>query len=410
MYVRCIRELSWLRKPGKDSQWHRQYSTALPHARLNVPIDYSTSPLLAHTSKAALSSPELSTVFGSDSSTSRLNLFQSINAALRHALRTDERVLLFGEDVAFGGVFRCSMNLASDFGSERVFNTPLCEQAIVGFAIGCAAEGMKPVAEIQFADYVYPAFDQLVNEAAKMRYRAGTTKMDCGGMVVRMPCGAVGHGALYHSQSPESLFTHIPGLRVVMPRSPLQAKGLLLSAIACNDPVIFMEPKVLYRAAVEQVPNDAYTLPLSKAEIVKAGKDVTIVSYGAPLYVCSAAIQAAEKDFGCSVELIDLRTIYPWDRETVLESVRKTGKAIVVHESMSNAGVGAEVAATIQEGAFLKLEAPIQRVTGWSTHSGLIFERFNVPDTASRLPPILPEIILTNCTGVYDAIRKASEY
>lgn len=165
-----------------------------------------------------------------------------------------------------------------------------------------------------------------------------------------------------------------------MPRSPAQAKGLLLASIACNDPVVFLEPKVLYRAAVEQVPMEAYELPLSKAEVVKQGKDVTIVSYGQPLYLCSSAIAAAERDFDISIELIDLRTLYPWDRETVLQSVQKTSRAIVVHESMVNAGVGAEVAATIQDGAFLRLEAPVQRLGGWATHMGLVFERFNIPD------------------------------
>lgn len=190
----------------------------------------------------------------------------------------------------------------------------------------------------------------------------------------------------YHSQSPESLFTHIPGLRVVMPRSPAQAKGLLLAAIACQDPVIFMEPKILYRAAVENVPAEAYTLPLSQAEVVKEGKDVTIISYGHPLYTCFSAIAAAEKDFGIEVELLDLRTLYPWDRQTVLSSVYKTGRAVIVHESMLNAGIGAEVAATIQEGAFLRLEAPVQRVTGWSTHTGLIYERFNIPDATRESP------------------------
>lgn len=178
----------------------------------------------------------------------------------------------------------------------------------------------------------------------------------------------------YHSQSPESLFTHIPGLRVVVPRSPSQAKGLLLAAIACNDPVIVMEPKILYRASVEHVPAEAYELPLSKAETLKSGKDVTIISYGTPLYTSFNAIEKAEKDFGCSVELIDLRTVYPWDRSTVIDSVRKTGRAIIVHESMVNAGVGAEVAATIQEACFLRLEAPVQRVCGWSTHMGLVYE------------------------------------
>ncbi|KAI9835865.1 MAG: hypothetical protein M1819_001763 [Sarea resinae] len=371
----------------------RAYSTHPPTARLNIPTDFATTSLLHHTSQSALSNHELSEA-ARNSTTKRLNLFQAVNDALATALSADERVLLFGEDVAFGGVFRCSMNLANDFGSERVFNTPLSEQGIVGFAIGCAAEGMKPVAEIQFADYMYPAFDQLVNEAAKYRFRSGSTGMNVGGLTVRMPSGAMGHGALYHSQSPESLFTHIPGLRVVIPRSPIQAKGLLLASIASNDPVVFMEPKVLYRATVEQVPTESYVLPLSKAEILKEGKDVTIISYGHTLYTCSSAIEAAEKDFGVSVELIDLRTIYPWDRPTILESVKKTGRAIVVHDSMVNAGVGAEVAATIQEGAFLRLEAPVQRIAGWSTHMALMFEKFNVPDVAR----------------IYDAIRRTIEY
>ncbi|KAF2760435.1 thiamine diphosphate-binding protein [Pseudovirgaria hyperparasitica] len=399
MTARCSRSLQCLsifaRSTKSKVAPHRTYSSAAPaNARLNLPVDFSSTPILHQSSKSILANPELPESVRKNSKTTRTNLFQAVNSALRHALSTDDRVLLFGEDVAFGGVFRCSMNLSTDFGSERVFNTPLCEQAIVGFAIGCAAEGMKPVAEIQFADYVYPAFDQLVNEAAKMRYRAGGTGMDCGGMVVRMPTGSVGHGALYHSQSPESLFTHIPGLRVIIPRSPSQAKGLLLAAIASPDPVIFMEPKVLYRAAVEQVPNDPYTLPLDKADILKTGQDITVISYGTPLYHCSNAIEAAEKDFGVSCELIDLRTIYPWDRKTVLESVSKTGRAIVVHESMVNAGVGAEVAATIQEGAFLRLEAPVQRVCGWSTHMGMAYEKFNIPDVVR----------------IYDSIRKVAHY
>ncbi|KAI5211886.1 thiamine diphosphate-binding protein [Aureobasidium subglaciale] len=348
------------------SQRPRLYATLPPKARLNTPTDFEATPLLNHNSRSALASNDLSSDAKSGTAT-RLNLFQAINSALSHALRTDPRVLLFGEDVAFGGVFRCSMNLASEFGDDRVFNTPLTEQGIVGFAIGAAFEGMRPVAEVQFADYVYPAFDQLVNEAAKARY---------------------------HSQSPESLFTHIPGLRVVMPRGPAQAKGLLLAAIASNDPVVFMEPKILYRAAVEYVPTEAYEIPLSKAEIVKPGKDITIISYGTPLYTCSNAIAKAEADFGCEIELIDLRTIYPWDRPTIIESVKRTGKAIVVHESMTNAGVGAEVAATIQETCFLNLEAPVARVGGWSTHMGLIYERFNIPDV----------------TRIYDAIKTTLDY
>ncbi|OSS47038.1 hypothetical protein B5807_09855 [Epicoccum nigrum] len=371
----------------------RCYSAAAAGARLNVPLEYDSTPLLHHTSKAALANPELPEHVRKGQ-TKRINLYTAVNEALRHALQTDERVLVFGEDIQFGGVFRCTMNLAADFGTERVFNTPLSEQGLVGFAIGAAAEGLRPVAEVQFADYVFPAFDQIHNEAAKYRYRSGSTGVHCGGLTIRMPCGSVGHGALYHTQSPEALFTHTPGLRVVVPRSPVQAKGLLLASIRTADPVLFMEPKILYRAAVEQVPVDAYELPLDKAEVLKTGKDVTIISYGTPLYTCSAAIAAAEKDFGCSVELIDLRTIYPWDRETVLNSVKKTGRAIVVHESMMNAGVGAEVAATIQEQAFLRLEAPVKRVAGWATHTGLVFEKIIIPDV----------------TRVYDAIKKTIEY
>lgn len=398
------------------SQRQRLYSTHPPNARLNVPIDYSTTPLLAHSSQTALSNPELSPEVR-NGATKRMNLFQAINDALSTALAEDESVMLFGEDVAFGGVFRCSMGLAEKHGGERVFNTPLCEQGIMGFAIGMAAEGMRPVAEIQFADYVFPAFDQMVNEAAKFRYRDGANGRSAGGLTVRMPCGLVGHGALYHSQSPESLFTHIPGFRVVMPRSPVQAKGLLLAAIRSNDPVVFMEPKVLYRAAVEQVPMASYTLPLSKAEILKEGKDITIISYGQPLYICQNAIATAEKDLGISVELIDLRTIYPWDKECVFESVRKTGRAIVVHESMVNQGVGAEVAACIQEDAdtFNRLEAPVERVAGWSIPTPLAFEKFNAPDAASKSFSSRKFCHITRTdplqtAGVYDRIKRVMEY
>lgn len=218
----------------------------------------------------------------------------------------------------------------------------------------------------------------------------------------------------YHSQSPEALFAHIPGIQVVMPRSPAQAKGLLLSAIfEHHNPVLFMEPKVLYRAAVEHVPNEYYTIPLSEAEVVKPGNDLTIVSYGQPLYLCSAAIEAAERALGASIELVDLRTIYPWDRQTVLDSVRKTGRAVVVHESMVNYGVGAEVAATIQERAFLRLEAPVKRVGGWSTHTGLIYEKFIIPDVTSEcFSPLFSDILSATdlVAGIYDAIKQTLDY
>ncbi|KAK5095934.1 hypothetical protein LTS08_007815 [Lithohypha guttulata] len=307
------------------------------------------------------------------------------------ALRENEKVLCFGEDVAFGGVFRCTMGLRTEFGDARVFNTPITEQGIVGAAIGMASEGARPVVEIQFADYVFPAFDQIVNEASKFRYREGRTGANLGGMVIRMPCGGVGHGALYHTQSPESLFSHVPGFQVVMPRSPSQTKGLLLSAILqSQDPVIFMEPKILYRAAVEQVPNELYVLPIGKAEVLKTGSNLTIISYGRRLYDCMEAINAAEQALpGTKIELIDLRTIYPWDRATVLESVAKTGRGMVVHESMVNAGVGAELAATIQEKCFLHLQAPIKRLGGWTTHTGLAWEKYIFPDVARIYDGIL---------------------
>ncbi|TPX10234.1 uncharacterized protein E0L32_001431 [Thyridium curvatum] len=363
----------------------RRYSTHPPNAKLNLPVDYSEMPLLAHTSKTALSNPELPPEV-QNGTAKKMNLYQAVNDALSTALAEDENVLLFGEDVAFGGVFRCSMKLAENFGGDRVFNTPLTEQGILGFAVGLAAEGMRPVAEIQFADYVFPAFDQIVNEAAKFRYREGTNGRHVGGLTVRMPCGAVGHGALYHTQSPEALFSHTPGLRVVMPRSPLQAKGLLLAAIRSNDPVIFMEPKILYRAAVEQVPTAAYTLPLSKAEVLKEGKDLTVITYGQPVYTCMDAIRKAEEAFGGSIELIDLRTVYPWDKETVFKSVQKTGRCVVVHEAQFNGGIGAEVAASIQgdHETFIRLEAPVQRVTGWDIPTPLAYEQFNIPTIASK--------------------------
>lgn len=396
----------------------RCYSLHAPNAKMNLPIDYSATTLLSQTSEAALKSQELSPEVR-NGTTKKLNMFQAINDALSIALAEDESVVIFGEDVAFGGVFRCTMKLAETHGAERVFNTPLTEQGIAGFGIGLAAEGMRPVAEIQFADYVFPAFDQIVNEAAKFRYRDGSNGRNAGGLTIRMPCGGVGHGGLYHSQSPESLFTHIPGLRVIMPRSPIQAKGLLLAAIRSNDPCIFMEPKILYRAAVEQVPAGAYELPLSKAEIIKEGKDITVISYGQPLYNCVEAIKHLEKDLGgVSVELIDLRTVHPWDKETVFESVKKTGRVIVVHEAYVTAGVGAEVAAAIQENpeTFNRLEAPVRRIAGWNIHNPLMYEKFQLPDVTSKFFSllgrlfILKELKILTDLGIYDAMKKSLKY
>ncbi|KAJ1657358.1 hypothetical protein IWQ61_003229 [Dispira simplex] len=324
----------------------------------------------------------------------KANLYQAVNDALRTALVTDESSVVFGEDVAFGGVFRCTVGLAKEFGRERVFNTPITEQGIAGFGIGMATMGHTAIAEMQFADYIFPAFDQLVNEAAKYRYRSGDM-YDCGKLTVRAPCSAVGHGALYHSQSPEAFFTHAAGLKVVVPRSPVQAKGLLLASIRDPNPVLFFEPKVLYRAAVEQVPVEDYELPLGKAEIVKSGKDITIVGWGAQIYALENAIQLSEKELpGLSCELIDLRTIMPWDVDTIVKSVKKTGRLLVAHEAPHTSGFGAEIAATVQQHCFLNLQAPVRRVCGLDTPFPLAFERFYMPD----------------CVRTFEAIKEVMSY
>ncbi|XP_021714927.1 2-oxoisovalerate dehydrogenase subunit beta 1, mitochondrial-like [Chenopodium quinoa] len=306
-----------------------------------------------------------------------MNLFSAINQALHIALDSDPRAYVFGEDVSFGGVFRCTIGLADQFGKNRVFNTPLCEQGIVGFGIGLAAMGNRAIAEIQFADYIYPAFDQIVNEAAKFRYRSGN-QFNCGGLTIRAPYGAVGHGGHYHSQSPEAFFCHVPGIKVVVPRSPQQAKGLLLSCIRDPNPVVFFEPKSLYRVAVEKVPECDYMLPLSHAEVMREGNDITLVGWGAQLAIMEEACIEAEKD-GISCELIDLRTLIPWDKDTVEASVRKTGRLLISHEAPVTGGFGAEIAASVVERCFLRLEAPIARICGFDTPFPLVFEPFYLP-------------------------------
>ncbi|KAG0463454.1 hypothetical protein HPP92_019523 [Vanilla planifolia] len=303
-----------------------------------------------------------------------INLFSAINQALHIALETDPRAYVFGEDVGFGGVFRCTTGLIDRFGRNRVFNTPLCEQGIAGFAIGLAAMGNRAIAEIQFADYIFPAFDQIVNEAAKFRYRSGN-QFNCGGLTIRTPYGAVGHGGHYHSQSPEAFFCHVPGLKVVIPRSPRQAKGLLLSSIRDPNPVVFF---LSQRLAVEEVPEHDYMLPLSEAEVVHEGSDITLVGWGAQLTVLEQACADAAKD-GISCELIDLRTLIPWDKDTVEASVRKTGRLLVSHEAPLTGGFGAEISASIAESCFLRLEAPVARICGLDTPFPLVYEPFYMP-------------------------------
>lgn len=323
----------------------------------------------------------------------KTNLFMAVNSAMKIALETDPKAVLFGEDVAFGGVFRCSVDLREQFGKDRVFNTPLSEQGIVGFAIGMAAVGHTPIAEIQFADYIFPAFDQLVNEAAKYRYRSGN-QFDVAGLTVRAPYGAVGHGGHYHSQSPEAYFAHTPGLKVVMPRGPKEAKGLLLSAIRDPNPVIFFEPKGLYRAAVDDVPVGDYMLPLSQAEVLQEGTDVTVVGWGAQIRLLEQAVEKAQEEDGISCELIDLQTIMPWDSDTIEASVRKTGRLVISHEAPLTGGFAGEIAASVQERCFDHLEAPIQRVCGLDMPFPLIFERLYMPDHLKN----------------YEAIKKVAQY
>lgn len=250
--------------------------------------------------------------------TTRMNMFTAINSAMDMAMERDKSALLFGEDVGFGGVFRCSLNLQNKYGKNRVFNTPLCEQGIAGFAIGVANTGATAIAEIQFADYIFPAFDQIVNEAAKFRYRSGNL-FDCGSLTFRAPCGAVGHGALYHSQSPEAYFAHTPGLKVVVPRGPNKAKGLLLAAIADKDPCIVFEPKTLYRASVEEVPDAYFESPIGQADVLKVGKDVTLIGWGTQVHVLMEVAEMAQKQHGINCEVIDLVSILPWDKKTIVE-------------------------------------------------------------------------------------------
>ena len=309
----------------------------------------------------------------------RMNLLQAVNSGLDNAMAADEKVICLGEDIGtFGGVFRATSNLQEKYGKPRCFNTPLTEQGIAGFAIGLAAQGSVAVAEIQFADYIFPAFDQIVNEAAKFRYRSGD-EFNCGGLTIRAPYGGGIDGGLYHSQSPEAYFCHTPGLKVVIPSNPYQAKGLLLASIREPDPVIFFEPKAIYRASVGEVPEQDYELPLGIAEIVQQGTDITLLGWGAQMVQIVKAAEMAAAD-GISCEVIDLCTLLPWDRETVSASVSKTGRLLISHEAPLTGGFAGEIAATIQEQCFLNLEAPITRVAGLDTPFPLIHEKQYLPD------------------------------
>lgn len=307
-------------------------------------------------------------------------LVQAVNRALRTAMAADPEVLLLGEDIGVnGGVFRATEGLLKEFGADRVIDTPLSESGIIGSAIGMALYGLKPVAEIQFLDFIYPGFDQIVSELAKFRYRSGG-QYPCH-VVIRTPYGGGIKGGLYHSQSTESYFAHTAGLKVVVPSTPGDAYGLLLSAIFDPDPVIFLEPKRIYRAVTGEVPDGDHRVPIGEARLVRGGTDVSVFAYGAMVPPAMEACQSLDGE-GISAELIDLRTLVPLDAAAVVASVEKTGRAVIVHEAARFCGYGAEIAALLAEKAFFSLKAPITRVTGFDTPFPYALENLYLPNAA----------------------------
>jgi pyruvate dehydrogenase E1 component beta subunit len=317
----------------------------------------------------------------------QMNMVQAINDGLRHEMKKDDRVVVLGEDVGkVGGVFRVTQGLFDEFGEDRVIDTPLSEGGIIGAAIGMALYGLVPIPEIQFSDFIFPAYDQIVSELAKYRYRSGGEYP--AKLVIRTPVGGGIRGGHYHSQSPEALFVHVAGLKVVCPSNPADAKGLLLSSIRDPDPVLFFEPKRIYRAAKGEVPEGDHTVPLGKASVVRQGREVTVVAWGAMLYESlEAASQAAAQGVDC--EVIDLRTLWPLDIETVVASVKKTGRLVVVHEAPKTGGLGGEIVALVNEKAFLHLEAPPVRVTGFDTPFPYTLENEYLPLAHRILPALL---------------------
>ena len=293
------------------------------------------------------------------------NMVEALNQALRLELARDERVMVLGEDVGReGGVFRVTDGLQKEFGPERVVDTPLAESAIVGTAIGLALNGLRPVAEIQFSGFLWPAFDEVINHAGRMRWRS-RGRFTCP-LVIRTPSGGGIHAPEHHSESPEAILAHTPGIKVVMPSTPYDAKGMLISAIRDPDPVVFLEPTRSYRALVEEVPDEEYTVPLGKARVFQEGNEVTIISWGAMMREALAAAEQLEAE-GVSAEVIDVRSFVPFDAETIIASVEKTGRVVIVHEAARTCGFGAEIIAQLNEKALTALEAPVVRVTGFDT-------------------------------------------
>ncbi len=321
-----------------------------------------------------------------------LTYLEAIRQAMEQEMMRDPRVFILGQDVgAYGGAFRVTQGFLEKFGPERIIDTPISETGLIGAAIGASLFGMRPIAELQFIDFIACGFNQIVNYAAKSRYRWG------GGVpiVIRGPAGAGVHGGPFHSQSPESYFMNVPGLKIVVPATPKDAKGLMIAAIRDPDPVIFLEHKFLYRRLREDVPEGDYTTPIGEARVALPGKDVSIITYGAMVH---ASLEAAEivAEEGTSVEILDLRTLLPMDHARILETVKKTGRALIVHEATKTGGPGGEIAALIAEHAFLHLDAPIVRVAP--------------PDTPVPYSPPLEEFFLPNASKIADAIRALAEY
>jgi pyruvate dehydrogenase E1 component beta subunit len=307
-----------------------------------------------------------------------MNIIQAVNDALRLQMRMEPKTVVLGEDVGkFGGVFRATSGLHEEFGAERVIDTPLAEAGIIGTAIGMALYGLRPVPEIQFGDFIFPAFDQIVNELAKFRYRSGG-QYPCP-VVIRTPVGGGIRGGHYHSQSPEALFIHTPGLKVVAPSNPYDAKGLLLACLRQNDPVLFMEPKRIYRASKNEVPEGDYTLEIGKLNVVRPGTQVTLIAWSGMVSIAEETAAKAEQA-GISVEVLDLRSLMPFDIEGILASVKKTGRAVIVHEAPKTCGFGGELIASIQERAMEHLEAPILRVCGFDTPFPYTLEHEYMPN------------------------------
>jgi 2-oxoisovalerate dehydrogenase E1 component beta subunit len=311
------------------------------------------------------------------------NVVQTVHDTLWDAMKADDRVLVLGEDVgARGGVFRATAGFLEEFGERRVVDTPLAESSIVGVGIGMAMVGLLPVAEIQFADFIHPAFDQLVSEAARIRYRTASD-WSCP-LVVRAPYGGGVHGALYHSQSIEAFYGHVPGIKVVVPSTPYDVKGMLLAAIDDPDPVLFLEHKKTYRLIKGDVPDEPYRVPIGKADVKREGSDLTVIAYGLMLHQALEAAERLEQEEGASAEVVDVRTINPLDKETILASVRKTSKALVLYEDNFTYGAGAEISATISEELMFDLDAPVKRIGGPDVPAmpfATPLEHFYLPDT-----------------------------